>query len=157
MHSRANLALLRPGPEVTALREIFAELLTVPDNVRRISDLLSGAENRYPADADAHPLVGRWVPDFGVVSAVGTHRVAELARVGRPVLVDLTDCGAVAAAAADIRDQLTLVAGQRVGEINATAVLVRPDGYVAWASSQAVPDPDEMRRLRQALTKWFGI
>ncbi|MGZ4527826.1 MAG: FAD-dependent monooxygenase, partial [Mycobacterium sp.] len=75
MHSRAQLALLRPGPEVTALRELFAELLTDPDNVRRISDLLSGADNHYPLSADAHPLVGRWMPDFGVASAGETQRV----------------------------------------------------------------------------------
>lgn len=55
MHSRAQLALVRPGPEVTALREVFRELLTDPNIVRRLSDLLSGAENRYVADPDAQP------------------------------------------------------------------------------------------------------
>ena len=152
MHSRAQLALLRPGPEVTALRELFAELLTDPDNVRRISDLLSGADNHYPLSADAHPLVGRWVPDFGVASAGGTQRVAELARDGRPVLVDLTKSGAVAAAVTDVADQLTLGTGRPVEEVPATAVLVRPDGYVAWASSQARPEPGELRELRGVLT-----
>jgi 2-polyprenyl-6-methoxyphenol hydroxylase-like FAD-dependent oxidoreductase len=157
MQSRAQLALFRPGPEVTALREVFAELLTDPNNVRRISDLLSGADNRYSLGADAHPLVGRWVPDFSVASTGGTQRIAELARAGRPVLVDLTESGAVAAAVSESADQLTLVAGRPVGEIAATAVLVRPDGYVAWASSQAMPDPDELRELRGVLTRWFGI
>jgi hypothetical protein len=57
----------------------------------------------------------------------------------------------------DIADELTLAAGRPVGEIAATAVLVRPDGYVAWASSQTVPGPDELRELRGALTHWFGI
>jgi len=82
----SQLALLRPGPEVTALRELFSELVTDPDIVRRLSDLLSGAENRYilgALDADVHPLVGRWVPDFAVASASRTQRVAELARDGR--------------------------------------------------------------------------
>ena len=160
MQSRAQMALFRPGPEVTALRELFSELLTDPDNVRRIGDLLSGADNRYTMGTlgtDTHPLVGRWVPDFGVSGTGGTQRVAELARDGRPVLVDLTENGAVAATLTDIADQLTVAAGRPVGEIAATAVLVRPDGYVAWASSQAMPDPDELRELRGVLTHWFGI
>ncbi len=160
MQSRAQLALLRPGPEVTALRELFAELLTEPDTVRRLSDLLSGADNRYPMDyldADVHPLVGCWVPDFAVASAGGTQRIAELARDGRPVLVDLTEHGAVAAATTDVGDQLTVAAGRPVGEVSATTVLVRPDGYVAWASSQSPPDQDELRDLRSVLTQWFGI
>ncbi|MGO9925544.1 MAG: FAD-dependent monooxygenase [Mycobacterium sp.] len=157
MQSRAQLALFRPGPEVTALRELFSELLTDPDNVRRIGDLLSGADNHYTLGADTHPLVGRWVPDFGVASTGGTQRIAELARDGRPVLVDLTENGAVAATVTNIADQLTLAAGRPVGEIAATAVLVRPDGYVAWASSQARPDPNELRELRGVLTRWFGI
>jgi len=157
MQSRAQLALLRPGPEVTALRELFSELLTEPDTVRRLSDLLSGAENRYTVGADAHPLVGRWVPDFAVASAGGTQRIAELARDGRPLLVDLTERGAVAAAVTDIADQITVAAGPPVGDVAATALLVRPDGYVAWASSTAMPDTDELRGLRGALTQWFGI
>ena len=90
MHSRAQLALVRPGPEVTALRELFSELLTDPDIVRRLSDLISGAENRYPSGPAAHPLAGHWVPDFAVANADGTRRVAELARTGRPLLLDLT-------------------------------------------------------------------
>jgi hypothetical protein len=157
MQSRTQLALFRPGPEVAALRELFSELLTDPDNVRRISDLLSGADNHYALGADAHPLVGRWVPDFAVAGAGGTQRIAELARDGRPLLVDLTESGAVAAAVTDIADQLTVAAGRPVGAVAATAVLVRPDGYVAWASSQAIADPDELRQLRGVLTHWFGI
>jgi hypothetical protein len=83
-------------------------------------------------------------------------RVAELARDGRPLLVDLTEGGVVAAAVADIADQVTVAAGHPVGEVPATAVLVRPDGYVAWASA-ATPDPDELRELRRVLAQWFGI
>jgi hypothetical protein len=156
MQSRSQLALFRPGPEVTALRQLFSELVTEPDIVRRLSDLLSGADNRYAMGAEAplYPLVGHWVPDFAVASPTGTQRVAELARGGRPVLVDLTESGAVAAAVTDVTDQLTVAAGGPVGEVPATALLVRPDGYVAWASSQAQPDPGQ---LRGVLTQWFGI
>jgi 2-polyprenyl-6-methoxyphenol hydroxylase-like FAD-dependent oxidoreductase len=157
MQSRVQLALFRPGLEVTAQRDLLSELLTDSNNIRRIGDLLSGADNRYTMGSDTHPLVGHWVPDFAVTNDSGRRRIAELARDGRPQLVDLTDNGAVATAVTDIADQLTLAAGRPVGEVAATAVLVRPDGYVAWASSQARPDADELRELRSALTRWFGI
>jgi 2-polyprenyl-6-methoxyphenol hydroxylase-like FAD-dependent oxidoreductase len=160
MQTRAQLGLFRPGPEITALRELFAELLTDTNNVRRISDLQSGADNRYvmgDPDVEPHPLVGRWVPDFGVATPAGSRRVAELARDGRPLLVDLTESGAVAAAFTSVRDRLTLAAGSAVGLVAATALLVRPDGYVAWASSQAQPGPDELSALRDAMRYWFGL
>lgn len=157
MHSRAQLALVRPGPEVTALREVFSELLTDPDVVRRLVDLVSGAGNRYAdgaLNAPAHPLVGRWVPDFAVANAEGIHRIAELARDGRPLLVDLTESGVVAAPLADVADQLNVAVGRPVGDVAAAALLVRPDGYVAWASSDGTPDISE---LRGVLARWFGI
>jgi hypothetical protein len=154
MHSRAQLALIRPGTEVTALRELFSELLANPETVHRLSDLVSGNDNRYAVSDDAHPLAGRWVPDFAVVSADGTRRVAELARNGRPLLIDLTDGAVVTAAAPGIADRMTVAAGRPAGDVSATALLVRPDGYVAWASSAARPRVDELRR---ALAQWFGI
>jgi 2-polyprenyl-6-methoxyphenol hydroxylase-like FAD-dependent oxidoreductase len=154
MHSRSQLALVRPGTEVTALRELFAELLEDPGNVRRISDLLSGNDNRYDMGADAHPLAGRWVPDFAVAGGGVTRRVAELARTGRPLLIDLTENGCVAAATADVAERITVAAGRPIGDVPATALLVRPDGYVAWASSATEPEVDD---LRGVLRRWFGI
>jgi hypothetical protein len=146
--------LVRPGTEVTALRELFAELLEDPGTVRRISDLLSGNDNRYDMGADAHPLAGRWVPDFAVAGGGVTRRVAELARAGRPLLIDFTENECVAAATADVAERITVAAGRPIGEVPATALLVRPDGYVAWASSATEPEVDD---LRGVLRRWFGI
>lgn len=154
MYSRAQLALIRPGTEVDALRDLFAELLAQPDFVRHLGDLVSGADVRYAAGSDEHPLVGYWVPDFAVENSRGTRRIAELARDGKPVLIDLTERGGVATAATDIANQVTIAAGRPVGDVSATALLVRPDGYVAWASAASMPDLDEFDR---ALTRWFGL
>jgi hypothetical protein len=63
----------------------------------------------------------------------------------------------VAAALGDKEDRLTVAVGRSVDEVPATAVLVRPDGYVAWASSWNQPGPDEMRELSSVLAHWFGI
>jgi 2-polyprenyl-6-methoxyphenol hydroxylase-like FAD-dependent oxidoreductase len=154
MHSRAQMALIRPGSEVTALREVFAELLTNPRTVRHLSDTLSGADIRYPAEPDDHPLVGRWVPHLTIENPSCARRVAELARDGRPLLLDLTDDGVLAAAVNDIHDRVTVAAGRPVEGVSATALLVRPDGYVAWASSAREP---EIGPLRRVLWRWFGI
>jgi 2-polyprenyl-6-methoxyphenol hydroxylase-like FAD-dependent oxidoreductase len=154
MHSRAQLALVRPGTEVTALRALVSELLEDTNNAKRLSDLLSGNDNRYAVGADAHPLAGRWVPDFAVSGGGAIRRVAELARSGRPLLIDLTETAVVAAATSDVAERITVAAGTPVGDVSATALLVRPDGYVAWASSAPKPDIDEFRRV---LRFWFGI
>ncbi len=157
MHSRAQLALVRPGPEVTALRGLFSELVTDPAIVRRLTDLISGAENRYVMGDDTHPLTGRWVPDFAVENHGGTRRIAELARDGRPLLVDMTERGVVAPAAVESGGRITVAAGRPVGAVPATAVLVRPDGYVAWALSAVAPDADELAELRRTIARWFGV
>jgi len=60
----------------------------------------------------------------------------------------------VAAALADVADRLTVATGRPVGDVAATALLVRPDGYVAWACSDATPEIDD---LRGVLAQWFGI
>jgi 2-polyprenyl-6-methoxyphenol hydroxylase-like FAD-dependent oxidoreductase len=158
MHSRAQLALIRPSSEVTALRELFGELLADPDVVRRLSDLLSGADVRYPAEAGAHPLVGLWVPDLTIEKHIGTSRVAELGRDGRPLLLDFTGDGVLAAATSGIRDSVTVVAGRPVEPVAATALLVRPDGYVAWAWSATKPtELPDLKALDRVLRHWFGI
>src|SRR3984957_16561930 len=155
MHSRAQLALVRPGTEVTALRGLFSEFLEDPNNAKRLSDLLSGNDNRYDLGADAHPLAGRWVPDFAVRNGETTRRVAELARSGRPLLIDLTEGAVVVAVTSDVAERITVAAGSpETGDVSATALLVRPDGYVAWASSAPQPEVDELRRV---LRDWFGI
>jgi hypothetical protein len=63
----------------------------------------------------------------------------------------------VSAALSDIADRLTVAVGRPVGDVSATALLVRPDGYVAWASSAAAPGAGELRELRRVLAQWFGL
>jgi 2-polyprenyl-6-methoxyphenol hydroxylase-like FAD-dependent oxidoreductase len=158
MHSRAQLALVRPGSEVTALRELFGELLADPHAVRRLNELLSGADVRYPTEPGAHSLVGRWVPDLTIEKPGGASRVAELGRDGRPLLLDFTGDGVLAAAANGIRDGVTVVAGRPVEPVAASALLVRPDGYVAWAwsATESAELPD-LKVLDRVLRHWFGI
>jgi 2-polyprenyl-6-methoxyphenol hydroxylase-like FAD-dependent oxidoreductase len=150
MHTQAQSALIAPGSDVTALRELFAELLRQPSTVQHIADLMSGADVRYDA-ATEHPLDGRWAPDL--VLDDGT-RLAELTRTARPLLLDFT---------ASLGDELhgwarrvDVVTGKPGHDVPATALLLRPDGYVAWATSSPEPDEGDRKALRAALERWFG-
>ena len=97
------------------------------------------------------------MPDFAVANGEGTRRIAELARDGRPLLVDLTEGEAVAGALADVAEQLTVAVGRPVGDVAAAALLVRPDGYVAWATSEFGSGAPDVEELRRVLARWFGI
>jgi 2-polyprenyl-6-methoxyphenol hydroxylase-like FAD-dependent oxidoreductase len=151
MQTQAQSALIAPGGEVTALRELFGELLRQPGTVQHIADLMSGADVRYEPVTD-HPLDGRWAPDLVLDSGV---RLAELTRTARPLLLDFTTGASLADELTGWADRVDVVAGA-VTEEPATALLVRPDGYVAWASSSADPDDGERKALRMALERWFG-
>ncbi|MFI5591036.1 FAD-dependent monooxygenase [Amycolatopsis sp. NPDC051758] len=150
MHTQAQSALIAPGGEVTALRELFGELLRQPSTVQHIADLMSGADVRYEPGTD-HPLDGRWAPDLEL--ADGT-RLAELTRSARPLLLDFTAGASLGDEAKGWADRVDVVTGK--ASAPATAMLVRPDGYVAWASDSDDPDEGERKTLRVALERWFG-
>lgn len=151
--SRAQLALIRPGPEATALREIFGELLADAQAASRISNLLSGADIRYPVPEDAHELAGWWAPDLTIETSTGRKRLAELARDGQPLLLDFTADGTVDFHG-ELGDRVTLVVGSPVEPVAADRILIRPDGFVAWAGTPEQPDHDG---LKNALGHWFGV
>ncbi len=144
MHTQAQSALIAPGADVTALRELFAELLRDKETMQRIADLMSGADIRYDMGCDG-PLVGRWAPDLVLDTENGPTRVAELTHDARPLLLDLT--GALAGETHDGRVRVVTARA----DSPLAGLLIRPDGYVAWASVE--PDVDG---LRSALTRWFG-
>ncbi|MBF6331097.1 FAD-dependent monooxygenase [Nocardia transvalensis] len=147
MHTLAQSGLLAPGPEVTALRQLFGELLRIPAAADHLAHLLAGADVRYDTCSD-HPLAGRFVPDFTVETGGGTARIAELLRSARPLLLDLT--GSVGDAALEWSDRLDTVIATAT-DAPADTLLIRPDGYVAWAAAGS-----DRHGLRRALTGWFG-
>lgn len=154
MFAQAQSALIAPGSDVTALREVVAELLGHPDNVQHLADLTAGSDVHYDL-GDAHPLVGRYAPDLEPHTATGPIRLAELTRNARPLLLDLTEDASAADTLAEWGDEVDIVTA-RLENPPVTAVLLRPDCYVAWASSSAHPDPSELDALRTAATRWFG-
>jgi hypothetical protein len=149
MHSQAQIALAAPGPEVAALRELFGELASKPAVATHLAGLLSGSDIRYDI-GDDHPLSGRMVPDLALDDG---RRVAELLHQGCAVLLDLSG-GQVGEAARGWADRVDVVAST-VADFGACALLIRPDGYIAWAADTF--DADDERRLYTALQRWFGV
>src|SRR5699024_9812338 len=113
---------------------------------------------RYPMGegSGAHPLVGGWLPDLVLHTADGPVRVAELTRTGRPLLIDLTEDAAPADAVAPWRDRIDVVCARGADPEGATALLVRPDGHVAWAGDHAPVSAGDLAELRAAACRWFG-
>ncbi|OBK75775.1 FAD-dependent monooxygenase [Mycobacterium sp. 1164985.4] len=148
MHSQAQLALSAPGPDVEALRTLFGELSQQRGVSQHLADLLAGSDVRYEV-GDDHPLSGRMAPELTLTDG---RRLAELLHRGHAVLLDLD--GGVAAAVGEpwVKrvDPITASAQERP----AAAMLVRPDGYVAWAAERF--DDAGADALRIALTRWFG-
>jgi hypothetical protein len=155
MHTRAQMALLSPGPNITALRQLLTELLCEQSAIRHIADLMAGADIRYdtgPA-GPAHAMAGRWMPDIALRTGKGPTRTAELLRPGRPVLLVLTDRAGLADAAKEWSDRVDVVTAA-TARPPADAALIRPDGYVAWAAGAG--EPVSAAELRRALPAWFG-
>ncbi|GAA3114063.1 FAD-dependent oxidoreductase [Streptosporangium carneum] len=156
VNAQAQSALIAPGDDVTGLRELFTELLGDPDTVRRLAELAAGADVRYDMGApETHPLVGRFAPDMELHTPNGTVRLAELTTTARPLLLDLTEDASPAKTLSEWHDRVDIVTARP--RISApTAVLLRPDCYVAWASASPRPDSAELEALRAATLRWFG-
>jgi len=156
MHSQAQLALLAPGTEVTALRELFTELLRDQHTVAHIANMMAGADIRYEMGVrDTHQLVGRWAPDLLLETDNGPVRLAELTTTARPLLLDLTEDASLTTAADGWRDRVDTVTAH-TEDASTTGLLLRPDCYIAWATDTSCPDHHDRESLRTALTTWFG-
>ncbi|GGM43953.1 FAD-dependent oxidoreductase [Longimycelium tulufanense] len=149
-NNRAQVALMRPGPQTTALREVFAEMMEQDEVLRFLQNMLSGREIRYPVPDDAHPFVG-WHMNEGKVVVEGREpaSLAELMGSGRGVLLDF-GYGADVAGWSDRVDVFRVAEADRT---DLSAVLIRRDGYVAWAADWGEPNPEG---LAKALHTWFG-
>jgi 3-(3-hydroxy-phenyl)propionate hydroxylase len=146
----AQGVLRRPDDRTPVLAEFVAEMLAMDEPRKRFGAMIAGLDIRYDL-GEGHPLLGRRMPDLDIVTADGPTRVYALLHEARPVLLDFTGNHA----------------GDRVKRVDATfdgvcelpvvgavplpaAVLVRPDGYVAWAGEGGTAG------LAAALQRWCG-
>ncbi|WP_371480176.1 FAD-dependent monooxygenase [Kitasatospora sp. NBC_00315] len=158
MNTRAQLALMHPADRITPLRDLFSELMDLPQVNRYLAEMITGLDIRYPMSpaAEDSPLLGCRVPPLHLVTADGaTVTPNQLLHEARGLLIDLTEGGALAPVAAGWHGRVRYEPA-RPAEDEKTrdlaALLVRPDGHVAWVSS----DGHDESGLRRALATWFG-
>jgi 2-polyprenyl-6-methoxyphenol hydroxylase-like FAD-dependent oxidoreductase len=155
-NTMAQIALRRPDDRTKALGDTVSELLGMDEPRRRLAAEMSGLGIHYDL-GEGHPLLGRRMPDLDLVTANGPLRVFSLLHGARPVLLNLGEPGGF-----DITpwaDRVQSIDAKYVGtwELPAigavtapTAVLIRPDGYVAWVGDRT------QLGLADVLTTWFG-
>jgi hypothetical protein len=155
-NTMAQVALRRPDERTKALRDMMSELLGMDEPRRRFAAMMSGLDIHYDL-GEGHPLLGRRMPDLSLVTANGPLRVFTLLHDARPVLLNLGEPGGF-----DITpwaDRVRSIDAEHAGTwelpvLGAVpapiAVLIRPDGYVAWVGDLTQPG------LADALTTWFG-
>jgi 2-polyprenyl-6-methoxyphenol hydroxylase-like FAD-dependent oxidoreductase len=157
LHTQAQVALRRgEDPAAQALRELFVELLTDEQPLRRVGALIAGTDLRHPMPGPGHhPLAGTFAPDLPLHTGQGATSVAELLRPARPVLLDLAGRPDLCEIARDWRGRVD-VHTATTGHRPADALLIRPDAHVAWAAAVGEPAGTAASSLREALTGWFG-
>lgn len=155
-NTMAAVALRREDERTKALRDTMAELLGMEEPRLKFAAMLSGLDIHYDL-GEGHPLLGRRMPDLDLSTANGPLRVYSLLHAAKPVLLNLGETGGLGITSWADRVQVVDAgyAGQwelpALGAVPApTAVLIRPDGYVAWVGDRT------RHGLTDALTTWFG-
>ncbi|QXC62743.1 FAD-dependent monooxygenase [Aquihabitans sp. G128] len=155
-NTMAQVALATGDERHRALRESVHELLALDEPRRRVAAMVSGLDVRYDLGGE-HPLVGRRMPDLDLETAAGPTTALALLHDARPLLLDLG--GVSGLDLGPWSDRVRLVVATTPGPWDLpvvgavpppAAVLVRPDGHVAWVPGAGEPP------LQQALTTWFG-
>ena len=146
--SRAQVAIMRPTRSSRALEAILRDLIDTRDGATYFAERVWGVSLRYDLGG-SHPLVGRSAPDFELVDG---RRLGELFRNGKGLLLDFEARAPLKALARRWSGRVAYIAGDAKDRLGLSAMLVRPDGIVAWAG-EAAPDVEE---AAQASSRWFG-
>jgi 2-polyprenyl-6-methoxyphenol hydroxylase-like FAD-dependent oxidoreductase len=148
--SRAQVAIMRPKPEAQALHASFRDLLNTRDGATYVASRVWGIHTHYFFEG-GHPLAGQSVPDFAFEDG---SRLGELMLGGRGVLLDFGGDPGLKTLAGECGDQLNYVSRKAKEQLGLSAVLVRPDGIVAWACEAGQGDPDR-QLVAAAVARWF--
>ena len=155
-NTMAQMALRGTDERTDALRDTMTELLSMDEPRKRFAAMMSGLDIHYDL-GEGHPLLGRRMPDLDLVTSDGPLRVFTLLHDAKPVLLNLAEAGGFDVA--PWSDRVQLIDADYVGlwELPVlgavaapTALLIRPDGYVAWVGGGTDTG------LCDALTTWFG-
>jgi bifunctional hydroxylase/dehydrase len=156
LNTRAQGMLFLRGEEMQPLRDVLGELVAYPEVARHLAAMVSGLEIRYDVGTGSHPLLGMRMPPLALTRKGRATSTAQLLHPARGLLLDLADNAELRRRSAGWTDRIDLVTAVPADPApgsplaGTTALLVRPDGYVAWAA------PGSHHDLPMALERWFG-
>src|SRR3984885_3488010 len=145
--SRAQVAIMKPDPSSRALNAIFRELINTRDGATYIAGRVWGVSTHYDLGG-AHPLVGHSVPNFEFEEGA---RIGELMHDGQAMLLDFDGNDSLKTFASEYGVRIKYVSSRAKEQLGLSAVLIRPDGIIAWASDN---DPD-CSELEKAAARWL--
>jgi 2-polyprenyl-6-methoxyphenol hydroxylase-like FAD-dependent oxidoreductase len=148
--SRAQVVLMRPARSSRALEAIVRDLIDTPDGASYFAERVWGVSLQYDLGG-SHPLAGRSAPDLALADG---SKLGEQLRKGKGVLVDFEPGRPLEALAHPWNDRLDYRVGAEGEKFGLSALLVRPDGFVAWAGDAAAPA--DRGELTRAVARWFG-
>jgi 2-polyprenyl-6-methoxyphenol hydroxylase-like FAD-dependent oxidoreductase len=146
--SRAQVAIMGPGAHARALNAIIRDLMDTRDGATYFAGRVWGVYTHYNLDSD-HPLAGHSVPNFELEDGA---MIGELMHDGQGILLDFDMNASLKTLASEYGDRMKYVSGRAKEQLGLSAVLIRPDGFIAWASD-GEPNLDS---AAQAASRWFG-
>ena len=146
--SRAQVAIMKPGPDARALNAIVRDLIDTRDGATYIAGRVWGVHTHYNLGGH-HPLAGHSVPNFEFED--GT-TIGELMRDGKGILLDFKMHASLETLECKYSSQLKYVSGSAKDRLGISAALIRPDGIVAWATDSETDHSE----LQAAIAKWFA-
>ncbi|HEX8024238.1 FAD-dependent monooxygenase, partial [Mucilaginibacter sp.] len=146
--SRAQVAIMKSDPDARAMYEIVRGLMNTRDGATYIAGRVWGVNTHYDLGGN-HPLAGRSVPNFELEDG---STIGDLMHDGRGILLDFDTNASLQTLAAELGNQVKYISGSAKEQLGLSAVLVRPDGIIAWASDNT-PDFSE---LQKAAARWFA-
>jgi 2-polyprenyl-6-methoxyphenol hydroxylase-like FAD-dependent oxidoreductase len=145
--SRAQVAVMGTGPQGRALNAIFRDLMNTRDGATYIAARVWGVFTHYNLGG-GHPLVGHSIPNFEFEDGA---RIGELMHDGQGILLDFGGNAPLKILASEYGDRMKYVSGRAKEQLGLSALLIRPDGIIAWASDS---DPN-CSELQKAAARWF--
>jgi len=138
---------MKPDPGARALNAIIRDLMDTRDGATYMAARVWGVDTHYNL-GDGHPITGHSVPNFELKNG---ERIGELMRDGKGLLLDLSINDSLKTLASEYGERLRYVKGPAKEQSGLSAALIRPDGFIAWASDS---EPDKPL-IRQAIARWF--
>jgi 2-polyprenyl-6-methoxyphenol hydroxylase-like FAD-dependent oxidoreductase len=146
--SRAQVAIMKPGPTARALNAIIRDLMNTRDGATYFAGRVWGIYTHYNLGGN-HPLAGHSVPNFELEDGA---RIGELMHHGQGILLDFDMNASLKTLGSEYGDRIKYVSARAKEQPGLSAVLIRPDGIIAWASDQ---HPD-LAEAKQAAAIWFA-